>query len=375
MKGLETAHSDLTRPAEAVWRRSAVAIIPGGGVAALARGRAGRRCSRGVRAKLVGTMPEIERLQATARSLDAVRLARQIERYAPEDSTASGARARLQCRDRAGRARGADQELRRCRGAWERSANLDQHLRLPVVTTASASRSRATFRLSQRQSDASTISSRLKRRRRPGCPSRGGMYGDGVAAYVQLPDYWIDRYEFTNREFKVCRCRRLSRRSTRTEPSATEIACFPLRMRLRVSKTPPIAPDPPWDLGASPRRRRISCRRNQLVRSGRVRGVYGQELPSLYPGIAHPEPIRLLDIITLSISTAWSRTRRRTPGCRTVGTWDIAGNVREWCVNIAQGSHGGTSWAGAERANYRFTEATPEILGPWADFALASSRI
>ncbi|MGH9315093.1 MAG: protein kinase domain-containing protein, partial [Vicinamibacterales bacterium] len=81
---LDAIHAKLTRPAEATWRRPAV-LIPLGIVlaSAAAVGVWQTIQTRRVRWVQEEAIPEIERLQVSDRSLDAVRLARQAEPYAP----------------------------------------------------------------------------------------------------------------------------------------------------------------------------------------------------------------------------------------------------------------------------------------------------
>ena len=85
-KDLDAAHAKLTRPAEQTWRRPAV-LIPVALVllAAAAFGTWQTVQARRLRWAQQVAIPEIERLQMTDVTLDAVRLARQAERYAPED--------------------------------------------------------------------------------------------------------------------------------------------------------------------------------------------------------------------------------------------------------------------------------------------------
>ena len=83
---LAAADAKLTRPAEGAWRRPAVLVpvivllltVAGVSVWQLMRAREAQRVRREV-------IPQIERLQSTDRSLEAVRLAERASRYAPEE--------------------------------------------------------------------------------------------------------------------------------------------------------------------------------------------------------------------------------------------------------------------------------------------------
>ena len=89
---LAAAHAALTRPAEAVWRRPIV-LIP---VALLLIAAAGigvwqtiqARRARWVRQDVI---PEIQRLQTAEQFTQAVRRARQVERYAPDEVASASA--------------------------------------------------------------------------------------------------------------------------------------------------------------------------------------------------------------------------------------------------------------------------------------------
>ena len=85
---LDAAHAKLTRPGDQAWRRPAVlipvALVLIAGVAFGAWQTIQARRLRWVQQEAI---PEIERLQMTDVTLDALRLARQAERYAPDEIT------------------------------------------------------------------------------------------------------------------------------------------------------------------------------------------------------------------------------------------------------------------------------------------------
>ena len=119
---LDAAHDKLTRPADQAWRRPAVlipvALVVIAGVAFGAWQTIQARRLRWVQQEAI---PEIERLQMTDVTLDALRLARQAERYAPDDIT----RVRhvlvpAEPRNRAGRRERRDRNYLDLNGTWER---------------------------------------------------------------------------------------------------------------------------------------------------------------------------------------------------------------------------------------------------------------
>ena len=204
---LAAAHARLTRPAAAPWQRPAV-LVPVALLllAAAALGVWQATSVRRARWARDVAIPEIERLEKTERSLDAVRLAKEAERYAPaEVARARDTWLRL---DITTDPEGAQVSLRNyldLSGRWEL---------LGVTPLRSYPLPQGLFRLRIAKDgyeplDIGYLPGRPPIRLTPtgsGEPGMvfvpGGAVAFGIAKPVELPDYWVDKFEVTNRDFK-----------------------------------------------------------------------------------------------------------------------------------------------------------------------------
>ena len=127
-----------------------------------------------------------------------------------------------------------------------------------------------------------------------------------------------------------------------------------------------------WELRAYPAGQDdYPGRRHQLVRGRGVCGVRGHELPTVTTGA------RRRRTACLSSIAAYSNFRQRTgagrglPGHRSVGTYDMAGNVREWCTNVAGTRRYilGGAW---NQPNYLFNQ--PDAIDPFDRAAINGVR-
>jgi predicted Ser/Thr protein kinase len=207
---LDAAHEKLTRPADQAWRRPAV-LIPVALVVIAGVAFGGWQTVQARRLRWVQqvAIPEIERLQMTDNTLDALRLARQAARFAPGEID----RVRLTWYplNLETEPTGASVEIRNyldTNGTWERLGETPLrgqflpfgffHVRVTKegyapaeITMAAANRRVVTLE------PAASTPARMVLVTVP-----GNTYAVGIAKSVPLADYWIDKFEVTNGEFK-----------------------------------------------------------------------------------------------------------------------------------------------------------------------------
>ena len=281
---LAAADAKLTRPAERAWRRPAVLVpvivllltVAGVSVWQLMRAREAQRVRREV-------IPQIERLQSTDRSLEAVRLAERASRYAPEevgriretwfdldiDTTPAGAEVTIR-------------NYSDLDGQWHRFGTTPiRGSKVPFVPYR-VRITKAGFAPIDISHPVGPLTVTLidEKSAEPGMVHvEGGPYSIGVAASVTMPDFWIDKFELTNREFQrfveaggYADRKSLEGAAHRRQPNA-------LFRRGRVAISRQNGKKRTDDMGArklSRGKRRLPCRRHRLVRGGRLRPLCGQ---------------------------------------------------------------------------------------------------
>jgi eukaryotic-like serine/threonine-protein kinase len=318
-------------------------------------------------------IPEIERLQAADRPLDAVRLAREAERYAP-------------------------QEVARLQQAWIRFsviteppgatialagyADPDGYEPLGVSPLRDVPVPAAHYRLRVEKAgvvpvEISTSGDVRGLRLIPLSDAvdgmvrvPGGRYAVGIAGAVDLPDFWIGRYEVTNREYKEF----VDAGGYRTgafwqEPfvDGSRSLRFDEAMSRFVDATGRTGPAT-WELATYP----------EGLADHPVAGISwyeaaayarfaGAGLPTIYHWFAAaglPEAFSSI----LRFSNFEGKGTVRVGELQGVGRWgayDMAGNVKEWCVNVAGGTDkryilGG----GFNEPSYQYTQG--DAHDPWA---------
>ena len=206
-RDLTAAHARLTRPPDAAWRRPTV-LLPVAAVLLVVVALGAWQLVKARRSAWARevAVPEIERLEKTARSLDAVRLARDAERHAPaEVARARDTWLRLDITtDPAGAAVSLRNYLD-IGGSWEALGTTPLNsYPLPL----------GLYRLQIRKDGYEPLDIAYM----PGRPAvtltpagsgepgmvrvAGGRVSFGIAKPVSLRDFWVDRFEVTNREFK-----------------------------------------------------------------------------------------------------------------------------------------------------------------------------
>jgi formylglycine-generating enzyme required for sulfatase activity len=341
---LASAHGRLTRPADAVWRRPAV-FVP---VALLLIAAAGFGAWQMVQARRarwarLEALPEIERLQHSGRTMHALRLAREAARFAPEevDRVRAGWLSFNVITEPAD-ALIAVRNYRDLEGEWEPLGSSPVvNARLPFgyyrvrVTKAgyktleigSAHVGRQPLKLTP-EADAA-----------PGMVFvPGGSYRAGVAAPIDLPDYWIDQLEVTNALFKqfvdaggyrdAKYWKQPFRDGARELPFDEAMA----RFRDATGRAGPAT----WELGSYPEGRAdYPVGGISWFEAAAYAEFAGKALPTLYHWFRASGTDEIYsDVLQLSNFSGKGPTKAgEHSGLGPWGTLDMAGNVKEWCTN------------------------------------------
>jgi dienelactone hydrolase/predicted Ser/Thr protein kinase len=371
---LARAHAALTRPADAGWRRPAV-LVPAAVVllTVAAFGVWQMVQARRVRWVREVAIPEIERLHAGERSLAAMDLALQAERYAPE-------------------------EIARIRGKWTlfnlvtdpAGAQVEAQNYLDVdgpwrLLGTSPIRDRPMpfghFRLRIRKPGYQEIEVSSHSRGRPDIklvPDRGspegmvfvpgGSYAIGVAKPVTLPDYWMDRNEVTNQEFKEFvdaggyRDAKYWKHPFVLEGRIMTFDEAIARFRDTTGRPAPAS----WEVGAFPQgQAEFAVSGISWFEAAAYAEFAGKSLPTIYHWFRAAAADDIFSDVLL-LSNFDGRGVVRAGERRGIGPWgtrDMGGNVKEWCLNEAGEGRRYILGGGWNEPAYRFRES--EVRNPW----------
>jgi formylglycine-generating enzyme required for sulfatase activity/dienelactone hydrolase/predicted Ser/Thr protein kinase len=371
---LESAFARLTRSPEAIWRRPALfvpLVLVLVAIAAFGVWQTVQvRRARWVRREAV---PEIERQYNTGRTMDAVRLARQADRYAPDEIA----------RVRAGwtpftlvtEPTGARIEMKNyadTTGPWEEVGVTPlPEVRLPFgyyrvritkpgykTLEVSALLVRGPVKLTP-ESDAA-----------PGMVFvPGGPYRAGGAPPVTLPDYWIDQLEVTNALFKSFvdaggyHDPKYWKQPFRDGERLLSFDEAMARFRDSTGRTGPST----WELGTYPEGRAdYPVSGISWFEAAAYAEFAGKSLPSVYHWYRASGTNEIYsDILQLSNFDGKGPTKAgERGGLGPWGTLDMAGNVKEWCANEVTAQERryilGGGW---DEPSYRFAEE--DARNPW----------
>ena len=198
----------------------------------------------------------------------------------------------------------------------------------------------------------------------------GNVYAVGVAKQVALPDYWLDKFEVTNAEFKQF-VEAGGYRDAKYWKDTFRDGARRSRFRSRPSRDSATQPAgrarPSWQLGSYPEGQAdfpvggISWFEAQAYAQ-----FVGKRLPTIYHWYraANPEDL-FADILRVSNFDSRGPVKvGERAGLGPWGTLDMAGNVKEWCANGANDESMryilGGGW---NEPNYRYTEA--DARNPW----------
>ena len=320
------------------------------------------------------TIPQIEKLQSTDRSLEAVRLAERASRYAPEeigriretwfdldiDTTPAGAEVTIR-------------NYSDLDGEWHRFGTTPiRGSKVPFVPYRVRITKAGFVPIDvSHPVGALTITLVDERSAEPGMVRvEGGPFTVGVAAPVTLPAFWIDKYELTNREFKrFVDAGGYADRKYWKEPfiDAKRAVSFEeavARFRDRTGRSGPAT----WELGSYPEgKEEFPVGGISWYEAAAYARFTGKELPTIYHWYRATRAAEDAFADILKVSNFDSRGPVKVGERQSVGvsgTYDTAGNVKEWCANRAGDSPSryilGGGW---NEPGYRFQET--EARDPW----------
>jgi formylglycine-generating enzyme required for sulfatase activity/dienelactone hydrolase len=200
-------------------------------------------------------------------------------------------------------------------------------------------------------------------------PVPGGPYGVGRAGTVHLPDYWIGTYEVTNREFKRFvdaggyRDPKYWKEPFRDGDRVLAFDEAMARFRDGTGQSGPAT----WELSSySEGRDDFPVGGISWFEAAAYAEFGGASLPTIYHWYRASGTGDIFSQI-LRLSNADGKGPVRTGELRGVGPWgatDMAGNVKEWCANVALGTSRryilGGGW---NEPGYRFVDA--DAQDPW----------
>jgi formylglycine-generating enzyme required for sulfatase activity/predicted Ser/Thr protein kinase len=371
---LAGAHARATRPSDAPWRRPAV-LMPVAAVlvAAAAFGVWQTVQARRARWARLEALPQIQRLYLSGRTMEAVRLAREAERYAPEEVAL----------ERAGWPQfvivtdpaAAQVDVKNyidVNGPWE---PLGPSPLQNVVLPFGYYRVRIS-KPGYKPLEVSTIDQREAVKLTPESESapgmvfvRGGSHRVGVAPPVTLPDYWIDQLEVTNAAFKQFvdaggyRDAKYWKAPFRDGERVLTFEEAMARFRDSTDRQGPST----WELGSFPEGRgEYPVGGISWFEAAAYAEFTGKSLPTLYQWFRAAGTDEIYsDILLLSNFDGKGATRAgERAGLGPWGTLDMAGNVKEWCTNEVAVSGRRYILGGAwNEPSYQF--AQQDAQNPW----------
>ena len=382
---LAAAHARLTRPPDAIWRRPAV-LVPAAVVLLSLAGFGIWQTvhARRVREARTEGLREIERLQNSSQSLRAVVKARELEQLVPDDirelrnawppfnMVTEPADAAVEIKNYADTA-----------GPWLPIGQSPiVRFRIPLgyyrvrvskpgyktIEVAAAGQGRTPVVLTPEASAA------------PGMVFvPGGTYEVGDAAAATLPPFWIDQLEVTNAQYKAFvdaggyRNRHYWKEPFRHGDRALTFDDAIERFRDSTGQPGPAT----WEVGSYPDGQAdFPVGGISWFEAAAFANFAGKSLPSLYHWFYAAGVDELYsDVLRLSNFDGKGPVRAgERNGLGPWGTFDMAGNVKEWVAN----PFGVTGkryilGGGFDEPNYRFVEQ--DAQSPWARFPSYGVRL
>jgi formylglycine-generating enzyme required for sulfatase activity/dienelactone hydrolase len=194
----------------------------------------------------------------------------------------------------------------------------------------------------------------------------GGPHAYRALPEVRLSDFWLDRYEVTNRQYEEFVSQGgYGRAEYWTEPFVRNGRRLPWREAMALFRDATGRPGPAtWELGTYP-----EGQADQPVtgvswfEAAAYARFAGKELPTLHQWIKAAGMTYFADILLLSnFNDRGPDPVGSHQGISPFGIYDMAGNVKEWCRN-AFGDRRYILGGGWNEPSYMFTD--PDAQSPW----------
>jgi dienelactone hydrolase len=197
----------------------------------------------------------------------------------------------------------------------------------------------------------------------------GGIYTIGIAGTVPLTDFWIDKFEVTNREFTQFvaaggyRDAKYWKEPFHDGAAVLSFADAIARFRDSTGRPGPAS----WQLGSFlDGQGDFPVGGISWFEAAAYAEFAGKRLPTIYHWYRTSSPEDLFsDILRFgNFDNSGAVKVGERPGVGPWGTLDMAGNVKEWCVNAANSGNVryilGGGW---DEPSYRYSE--PDARSPW----------
>ena len=368
--------ASLHRRKDALWKRPAV-LAPLAVLLIAAAALGAWQYVQARRALWVRTtaIPEIEQLQASEQYVQAFRRMREVEPYAPADvATVRQGWYPPRFNTKPDGVEVAIKNYLDVNGSWEPLGRTPLQTPLPFGFYR--------VRLSENGFEPLELSSPAGGRPRfalvltpkgaaPGDMVRvaGGPFGFGAIRQVTVPDFWLGRLEVTNGEYRRFvdaggyRDARFWKTPFQDNGRTLSFEEAMARFRDTTGRPGPAT----WELGTFPAGTEdFPVGGISWFEGAAFAEFSGKTLPTVHQFFlaANLEEISA-DILRLSNFD--NKGPRRAGESGAVGPWgtlDMAGNVAEWCLNVAEGSSMRYLLGGAwDEPSYRYTES--DARNPW----------